>query len=140
ERGRRRRRVDDAQKSLPGRSAGLPAPLASVVAANAVCGAVIGFCVPTWYRMPQTMTVDYRSWNIEIAARTGDAGRVRTTTQIAAPTATAIGTTLVSKNGHLMAEEAIADAMGQARCYIDRAHDDARGCPPTPARSSPASA
>jgi len=71
------------------------------------------------------MTVDYRGWNIRIAAHTGDAGRVWTTTQIAAPTATAIGTTLVSKNGHLMAEEAIADAMGQARCYIDRAHDDA---------------
>jgi len=94
----------------------------SVIVNNAICGAVIGFCVPTWYRLPQTMTIEYRKWKVTVTTSPGDEGRVLTTIELAAPAAAgSTRATLGSESEYSTAEEATAAAIAQARRWIDRA-------------------
>ncbi len=98
----------------------------SVVAINAICGAILGFCVPTWYRMPQTMTFEYRKWKVRIAARVGDSGRVATAIDLSPPASSPhLASTLVPEDVYESAEEAITASVAQARREIDKSHDDA---------------
>jgi hypothetical protein len=91
-----------------------------VVLTNAVCGAAIGFLVPTWYRMPQTLTLEYRAWRLTIAVSTGDRGRVSATARLLPPeTSTHEGTTLAAERAFGSADEAIAASVAQARRWID---------------------
>lgn len=93
---------------------------------NAICGAIIGFFVPTWYRRPQTMALEYRKWKVRIATRVGDSGRVSTAIELVPPaTSPQRSSTLVPEEVYPSAEEAIAASMAQARRWVDRSYDDA---------------
>ena len=110
----------------PGGELDCSPPLERVVMTNAICGAIIGFFVPTWYRRPQTMALEYRKWKVRIATRVGDSGRVSTAIELVPPaTSPQRSSTLVPEEVYPSAEEAIAASMAQARRWVDRSYDDA---------------
>jgi len=113
--------------------------LGRLLVTNAICGAIIGFCVPTWYRMPQTMSREYRKWKIRIAARVGDSGQVATVVALQPPARSEYrASTFAPDDVYPTTEEAIAASMAQARRLVDQSYDNPwTGSPGSPGSPAP---
>src|SRR5262249_39349192 len=51
-------------------------PLVRVLLSATITGALIGWLVPTWFREPQTMTVNYKQYKIIATAKASPSGNV----------------------------------------------------------------
>lgn len=59
-----------------------PPPLMRMMLSAAVTGGVIGWFVPTWYRSPQALTVNYKGWKVKVIARVLPNGHAVPTIQV----------------------------------------------------------
>ena len=59
-----------------------PPPLVRMMLSAAVTGGLLGWFVPTWYRSPQTLTVDYKGWKVRVTARVLPHGQVAPAIQV----------------------------------------------------------
>jgi hypothetical protein len=99
----------------------LPHPVRAI-ATNVVSGAVIGWFVPTWYRMPQVLTTDYRGWKVTVRTRPGEERRTATAMELTPPPGSGAASTVVApEQEYEHGEEAIAASIVHARRWIDRA-------------------
>lgn len=106
-----------------------------VILMAAISGGLIGWLVPTWYRQPQTMTVNYKQYKVIVTAKVLPNGNVTPMIQIRSRKPGQLSSVDVPpvEEEFPSTEEALAKAVECARKQIDIAHD-ATG----PARSSAA--
>jgi hypothetical protein len=97
-----------------------------VILLAAVSGGLIGWLVPTWFREPQTMTVNYKQRKVIVTAKVSPNGNVTPTIRVLRPRewgqrryADAQGALLPFEEEFLSAEEALAKGVEYARKQID---------------------
>jgi hypothetical protein len=95
-------------------------PFARVILSAAVSGGIIGWLVPTWYREPQTITVDYKECKVIAALKVLPTGDVAPTIRVIQHHGADVqATALPFERTFLSTEEALAKAIESAREYID---------------------
>jgi hypothetical protein len=98
-------------------------PPARVILAAAVSGGCIGWLVPTWYREPQTVTVDYKQWKVIVTLKGLPSGEITPIIRVKRPLETDAKIFQLSfERQFLSAEEALASAIEYAREQIDVSH------------------
>jgi hypothetical protein len=96
----------------------VPSPVRVILTA-AVAGGLIGALVPTWYRKPQTMTVDYKQCKVIVTVKVLPNRPVVPTILIQRHGFDAQASPLPLEEEFLSAEEALARAVVYARRQID---------------------
>jgi hypothetical protein len=95
-------------------------PPARVILSAAVSGGCIGWLVPTWYREPQTVTVDYKQCKVMVILKVLSTAEIAPIIRVKRPPATdAQMFQLPFERQFLSAEEALASAIAYAREHID---------------------
>jgi hypothetical protein len=95
-------------------------PPARVILSAAGSGGVIGWLVPTWYREPQTVTVDYKHWKVIVTLKVLPSGEIAPLIRVQRHGETdAKMFQLPFERQCLSAEEALASAIEYAREHID---------------------
>jgi len=95
-------------------------PPARVILSAAVSGGLIGWLVPTWYREPQTITVDYKQCKMIVTLKVLSTGEIAPIIRVKQHGETDVRTLLLPcERQFLSAEEALASAIEYAREQID---------------------
>lgn len=95
-------------------------PLLRVVLNSIVVGAIIGWCVPSWYRRPQIMVTEYLGFKVIISLRTKDSGVVASV-DLEPPRRSTVtkGRVRLGDVETVSPDDAIADAVREARTWVD---------------------